>query len=81
VDQLVTARIAQLVVDLRRHEVGIGGSRRAAFERHDLQARGRELLGNDAAGPPQADDSDINRFQLCGHTLLPMESAPLQSKS
>ena len=42
----------------------------AALEGDDFQTGGRELFGDDPAGPAQSHDGDIDRFQFGGHCEL-----------
>ena len=50
---------AQLVLHIADVEIGGGVPPRPALDRHNIQAGGRQLLGENGAGPAQPHDDDV----------------------
>ncbi len=76
--QVVAHHVAQLVADVRHRVVVGGGAHGAALERDHLETGFGQLLGQDAAGPTETDDDDIDFLQLRDHgVLLQLMSAML----
>ncbi len=73
--QFLPHHVAQLVTDVGQRVVGTTGAHLAALERDDLEARVGELLRQNAAGPAEPDDGDVDFFQFCGH-VRPLSSGP-----
>ena len=73
--QFLTHHVAQLVTDVGQRVVGAAGAHLAALERDDLEAGVRELLRQNAAGPAEPDDGDVDFFQFRGH-VRPLSSGP-----
>src|SRR5581483_11103338 len=69
--QIVTLDIAQLVADVRQRVVVLRRAHSAALERDHLHARRGEFLGENAAGPAETDDDDIDFLELGEHGLGP----------
>jgi hypothetical protein len=65
--QRVAHRVFQLVANQRNREVRVGRAHAAALERDHVHARLAQFLRENAAGPSEADDDDVNFFQACGH--------------
>jgi hypothetical protein len=65
--QVVAHDIAQFVADIGQRVVVLARTRGAALECYHLQASFRQFLGENAAGPAQPDDDDIDLFEFCGH--------------
>ena len=73
--QVVAHDIAQLVADIGQRIVVLARTRGAAFKGDHLQAGFRQFLGENAAGPAQPNDDDIDLFEFCGHGP-PLNSCP-----
>jgi MFS family permease len=66
-EDAVAHRVAQLVLDVVDAEIGDGVAKRAALDRDDLQAVVGQLLRENASGPAEADDDDVDRRQSRRH--------------
>ena len=73
--QVVAHDIAQLVADVGQRIVILAGPQASALERDHLQAGFGQLLGQNAAGPAQPDDDDVDFGEFCGHGA-PLSSCP-----
>ena len=69
--QVVTHDITQLVTDIGQCVIIFAGAHATAFERDDFQAGLGQLLGQNAAGPAQADDDDVDFLEFRGHVRAP----------
>ena len=73
-EQLVADAIAQLVRRVGGREVGGGVAPGAALDRDDVQPGVGQLMGQDRAGPAEADDDDVLGGQLACAVIVPVQS-------
>src|SRR5262245_56021998 len=69
----MTLSVAQLVVNPRVHEIGIGVARRAAFQHDNRESSFGKLLGENASGPAEPDDDDVSGFEFRCHGRAPSQ--------
>ena len=77
-EEAVAHGVAQLVLDRGGREVGNGVAEAAALDREDLQPRVGELLREDARGPAEAHQHDVDGRKALrhGHASFPGDSRP-----
>jgi hypothetical protein len=73
--QVMTHDVAQFVANVGQRIIIFARTRCAALKRDHLQAGFRQFLGENAAGPAQPDDDDIDFLEFGGHGL-PLNSYP-----
>src|SRR5262245_35501738 len=69
--QVVANDVTQLVANAGDGVILLGCAHIAALERDDLEPGFSELLGQNAAGPAETDDHDIDVVELRCHVALP----------
>ena len=70
--QVVAHDITQLVADIGQRVIVLAGAHGAAFERDHLQPGLGQFLRQNAAGPAQPYDDDVDFLEFRGHGALPL---------
>src|SRR5205814_8402137 len=68
--------VFQLVANQRDRKVRVGGAHAAALERDDVHPRFAQFLRENAAGPSETHDDDINFLESGGH-VVPYERSTM----